>query len=355
MIIYLILLIVIIISNFIIKDEKKKLYFYNFFFIVLTLLSCLRKYTVGADTAQFWDNFLKINSLNFSELFTLRYEKGFILLCKFIQIFSSSPQSLLIVTSIFVNFSVYKFIKKYSKNILFSCLLYLTLNYYFTFICLMRQALAISIVLYGFDYLINRKYFKYLIFVLLASQFHMSALIFLILIPICNFPNNKLILLTIILSFFSLVISKYGFLIITNLVPEYSKYVGSDYSQPSYISGGMYTLTNFCFLLFGFLIPNRLKIFNKIFKDREYVVVSIIISLATIISAASMSISIFNRIFLYFNFFNLIWVPNCLELIANDRVRRNWKILITFFTVLYVIVITYMGWYGVTPYLPFWR
>lgn len=354
MIIYIIVLLIAVLANFLVKDKKKQKYVMYFIFFLLTFLACFRKYTVGADTPQFWDNFLKMLDPQKVEL--MRYEKGFILLCQFIQIFTKNPQFLIIISSLFINVSVFLFIKKHSKNILFSTLLYITLNFYFSFICLMRQGIAIAILLFAMDFLFEKKYIKFSLLVILASQFHFSSIFCLgfLIIPLLK-TNKKIISLTIIASVFCFIISRPLFLFVASNFADYSKYIGSSYAEPSYISAGLYTLTNFLFLLFGFIAPPKEKVKNIVQKDQKYIILSYILAFGTVISAISMGVSIFNRFFIYFNFFCIIWVANCLELIDDLKTKRIWMIILTICTIAYVCVITAMGWYGVLPYQFCWE
>ena len=46
----------------------------------------------------------------------------------------------------------------------------------------MRQSIAVAIIFYAFRYIVSHQFMKYLGFVLLASLFHVSALIFVVLI-----------------------------------------------------------------------------------------------------------------------------------------------------------------------------
>ena len=354
MILYIILLLFVIISNICVKDEKKREKISIAIFLILTFLACFRKYTVGADTPQFWNNFLKM--MDPEKLQNMRYEMGFMWLCQLIQLFTKNPQFLLIITSIFINASVFLFIKKHSKNYLFSTLLYITLNFYFSFICLMRQGIAIAILLYAMDFLFVKKYIKFIVTVLIASLFHSSCVFCLgfLVLPFIR-SNKRIILLTIVASIICFALSRPLFLFVASTFADYSKYINSQYAQPSYISAGLYTLTNFLFLLCGFVIPSKKNVSNIVQKDKKYIILSYILAIGTIISAISMGVSIFNRFFIYFNFFNVIWVANCLELIEDEKQKKIWMIILITCTVAYVCVITAMGWYGVLPYQFCWE
>jgi len=352
--IYIYILIIMVIVNLLkLKpDSKKKIS--RCIFIILVIVSAIRQNTVGKDTLQFWNFFRQIEIYNES-IFSIRTEIGFNLLCKILTYITSEPQILLIATSIFINCMVYRFIEKNSKDTLFSTLLYFTLNHYFSSMNLMRQWIAIAFILLGYEYLKDNKYFKYSFFVLIACLFHMSAVLMFILIPIKKYNKNKnIIMVTITVSILAFILTPVLFNIVVNF-SDYEKYLESDYIGSSYISAGMYTLTNFLFFIFGFIIPNKEKLKEKFDLDSIHKMNSWIIAIATIISVMSIRITIFNRLFLYFNFFNIIWIPNSLEILESKINKDRYKIIIIIFTIFYVMTITSMGWTGIYPYLTFWQ
>ena len=116
MLIYLILIFAILLVFTIFKKKNKALLIS---FVLMTLVASLRKYTVGVDTKQFYKAFLLIiadSSWNYSNF---RYEPGFYYLCKIIGLITSNAQVLIVVTSIFINLSMYKFIKNNSSDYFF--------------------------------------------------------------------------------------------------------------------------------------------------------------------------------------------------------------------------------------------
>ena len=73
-------------------------------------------------------------------------------------------------------------IKKMSPNFTLSVVIFVASFFYFETLNLMRQFVAISILFAAFPFVIENKTWKYLVAVLIAAQFHMSAYIMLPLI-----------------------------------------------------------------------------------------------------------------------------------------------------------------------------
>lgn len=116
-------------------------------------------------------------------------------------------------------------------------------NFYLAYMCFLlnylisasiepviRQLISVTIIIYSLRYLEKKSFFKYLIFVLIAAQFHKSAyiLIFIYFISSINIDIKKLFFL-IIMTY--ILLSRIGVLLefISHIIPkvgEYSGYIG---------------------------------------------------------------------------------------------------------------------------------
>lgn len=76
--------------------------------------------------------------------------------------------------------SLFHMIKKYSSNIYISVIVSIALGSFGFALSALRQVLALSLVIISFKYIEERKPVKFTIFVILASLFHNTALIFLV-------------------------------------------------------------------------------------------------------------------------------------------------------------------------------
>ncbi len=82
-------------------------------------------------------------------------------------------------TQLFMVLGIWSFRKKASPTI--SLLIYLTTFYLRTY-NIMRQALAVAIVFFALQYLLNKQYKKYILYVLIAMLFHTTAITALVLL-----------------------------------------------------------------------------------------------------------------------------------------------------------------------------
>lgn len=335
------------------KIKKRKIIFILFSGILLCWISMFRTESIGIDTMQYYNAFKTIAWLNPSQFSLLRYEYGFIYLCKTLSLISLNPQILIITTSLFINISILRFIYKNSDNIFLSVIFYILLNFFFAYMNIMRQALAISILLWGYEYLKRYKIFSYIIFVIIAMQFHSSAILTLVLIFFKKIKFNRKYLSVVFI--FSLVAFFYGrqlFLFISSFSPRLYEYVGSEYDVVNYFGALLNSLLFFFLFIFGVIIiknENKEVFIDK--KNKDNILVGIM-GLTCVLSILIMKVSIFNRFIPYFSIFVIIWLSNCLEKIRNyrNKIILTSIILVILFIYWIIIMIFRPEWYGVTPY-----
>jgi transmembrane protein EpsG len=144
--------------------------------ILLTLFAGLRNRSVGTDTGNYVYYFETRSEGIFA---TTNIEMGFLLLEAIAGFISSNYWSLLTVIA-FVCATAYTYlIKKVSVNASLSFFLYITLGSYLFFFNGARQGIAGSILAIALVFLIRRKLFWFVFWVLIASLFHRTVLIML--------------------------------------------------------------------------------------------------------------------------------------------------------------------------------
>jgi len=172
----------------------------SFVFFLLTVFLAIR-FKVGNDYEEYFTGFLEISRGNVDRLEGY-YEPGFIL---FYQVFDN-PRLFFAILILISFFCLYKVFCFFGRNHIFvSILLYFSLFLIVYNIHLVRQGVAISIVAYSFIYLYQKKYIYYVLFVLLAANFHKSALIvlpFTFLTMIRFSKNQRYVILLISLVIF---------------------------------------------------------------------------------------------------------------------------------------------------------
>lgn len=339
------------------KTKNKKIYLF-FVFTVLSLIAGLRSENVGIDTKQFTTAFDYISLNPISKISTYRYEYGFSFLCWILGKIFSSHQALIFFTSIFINFSILKFIYKNSENVYLSTLLYIFGNFYFDYMNVMRQAIAIAIILLGFEKLKENKNAIFAVYVFVASMFHSSAIITLILILVKKLRfNKKTIFIVLIFSLVSAIYGRNFFVLLSSFSERLAGYIGSEYDVTNFFGALINAIIYICSLIFGVFIISKNN--KEILYEKKNINNTIlgIISLAVIFSFLIMRVNIFNRFSFYFTIFNIIWLPNTISFLNNakDRLLVNTLIYSLFLTFFITVSLNRPEWTGAIPYRFYWN
>lgn len=354
--IYIVILFIIVLLGITLKpnkDIKRKKIFMVIVFGVITIIAAIRSSSVGVDTEQFCFAFERIKIMTLSNAFNFfRYEKGFIVLCKILSYIGTNNQILIFCSSLIIFPMIGMFIYKNSKDVVLSSILYITLNTYAMHMNVMRQALAISIFILGYELFFKKnKFVKYFIVVVLASLFHQTALIMLILIMLKNRKySGKIYLITNVIAILTFVLAPIVWRIATSLFPTYVGYANTEYINSSYLAGTISAIIVWLILTMGMFFERKN---NE--KDSVYHFCAYIMSILFIIDVLVIRINLFVRLATYFGIFTCIWLPSTLHNIQdkNEKVLMKYIVIVCFSLYWGVLSINRPEWYGVIPYNTF--
>ena len=126
-------------------------------------------------------------------------EPGYTLLNIFISFFTANRYIFILVVTFLIYTLLFVSLKKYADNYAFAVILFMGLWFYFSFTYL-RQVLGATIVWLSIDYIAQRRFWKFLLVVLIAMSVHKSAIIFfpVYFIPMRKFPPGKIIRLMLL-------------------------------------------------------------------------------------------------------------------------------------------------------------
>ena len=126
-----------------------------------------------------------------------KMENGYLILNHLLSLISHSPFILLFTTSIVILSGHYYVIKKYSPIVWLSVLLYYMVAFNQSLFVL-RQQMAMSMVLFTFPFIIEQKLKPFIIIIALTFTIHMTALVFVPLYFIYPLKSKKVILLSLL-------------------------------------------------------------------------------------------------------------------------------------------------------------
>ncbi len=156
---------------------KFKTLFIVFFILSLlpqTLVSGLR-YGIGTDYFYtYYPNFINI----FIDDYTYS-EKPFVWLNMFLRLMTDNPVWLFLLMALLFTLFTELTIIKISDNWIVSTFLVFGCSFFFVSLNQSRQMVGMAIAMYGMTFILDKKFLKFLIFILLASCFHLSCLIYL--------------------------------------------------------------------------------------------------------------------------------------------------------------------------------
>lgn len=333
------------------RTNQRKIYFLIIIFSLLAIISSIRADSVGVDTLQYVRAYKGIRFLDWNEFDALWYEWGFSALCKLLNYITENPQLLIFITSIFIMISVAIFIYKNSPDVVLSSFLFITLNQYFYYMNIMRQAIAIAIILFVYEFLKKDKYILYSCGVLLATLFHQSAVICLVFILFKKLKYTKKSMLLVFCSCIG------GFLfwrelynLFVGILNKYEDYINGIFGVSNYFGAVLEATVSLSILIVGLLLLLR-----KMEKNNRISCLAWIISAAVFSTILTIRVNIFNRVTPYFFIFTIIWIAEAIKSIKDPKERLLYKYFIGVATIAYCLIILYFRpeWTGVVPYRVF--
>lgn len=326
---------------------------------VLWLTVGLRNISLGLiDTKEVYIKHYKEIYYNGLSVVSNEKDKLFYYITYFIiKITGYNPMVYLLIMAMPYIFSVGILINKYSKNIFLSFIIFMSIHYYEISFTLMRQVIAMAILLFSFDALKDKKLIKFILIVLLASLFHQMALVFLLAYPVSllNEKNKKKFIIIIILSFIISIFLPSNVKKLANNFfdgnDRFSKYTTSTYSMTTNL------ILFFMCLLFTlvgmFYIRKQKKEEKKSNSDVDNLLLLMSI-LASSFAPFTTIIREFSRITYFFGIYNICILPNALNYEKNNNVK---------YILYYVSTIIFISYFllnmgleaNIIPYKFYWQ
>lgn len=329
------------------RDHKK---FYCILLgLIYFLIAALRGRYVGGDTDIYVSTFqyLSTRSYAVAEVFAdAGRDPFFYAFISFLGKIWCNYTFLFTVVALMFTVSVTNFIYKYSDDPFLSWVFMLAFNLYQFTLTAMRQTIAISFVLFAFSYFLEKKWFKSVIFIMIASLFHLSALCALLVFVFCKVKVNKKILYA---SFIPLIVIYLFKSRIATLFLSVFKEEGREYAVENKGEG----LTMLLVITFIYVACMVLISKEKLEQSPVLQKLFVISFLALIFEVMVPTQSIFFRFAFYFLFAMAVLLPN---VINNCIVKEKNVVYAVLFLILSIQYIFFtMGSCYITPYYTFWQ
>ena len=313
--IILIFLSYILINSLDLSEKTKKQAFLIFVGLLLVLLAALRHQSVGTDTSDYWHDYEIGRYATFKEAFTEWGEnKAYYWLNG---IFSNAGLPIQVWFGFLGVASVgpvFYLIYKYAENPLFSVILYLSVGTYAFTLAGLKQALAIALLIFAFIQVINKKTLAFLILVVLATFFHQTSIVFLVVYPLAKIKSLKI--QTLIYSLMTL-LAFFNAIPIIRVVLEL---LDNEHYEGYLNEGAQYSLVSF-FIQLLMLLVCLLYAPNSKMEPHTKAAFFTMAFLGIAMQAYASSFATMFRISVYFNSGALILMPNALRSEPNSHHR----------------------------------
>lgn len=355
MLIYILYVIVFLFMLFIYKKDKNIL----IPILLLLVLNAFRGYSVGTDYAGYYNSYRShLNTFFFDDLnintfiINIGSNKANELGWGFLNYFGDKNNIAFYSINFFaisvILYFIYGTIRNQSPHFFFSLYLYLTLYLFFPSFNIIRQSIAIAIFAYSIRYINGNRPFIYLLFCLLASLFHSSALLLPLLYFLKYIKINSIYCIILLLFSFIIPIMQWDkyiiiFLFDTDKFLLYSQYANMKIHGNNEMGSIM--------IMFLFVIQTlifiycclRLKGSNNIYMTLWFIGIFIL--------NITMNYSWLFRISGYFLIAQIIAMP--LVVYGNKmdvkQTKKSYFIIVGYSLVLYLCKL-YIGSDGVVPY-----
>lgn len=208
---YIILIMYLILYRFMffpkkdLNKKRKKMYIIGAL-IPIFIIAGFRGAGVGADTQSYIRIFEAAKSAHFLEVYSdySRLEYGYKYFVYFLASYFSHPQWQFIFVAFFSCIGIGYFVYQNAREPFLAILFFITLGFFDFTLSGLRQTIAITVTLFLFPLIKDRKLFWFLVGIFIAALFHKSALFFIPAYFIANNPVKKKTVIVYFLSFFVL-------------------------------------------------------------------------------------------------------------------------------------------------------
>jgi len=320
----------VIITYFSVKMQKK--WGLEAAFLLIALFSAIR-YEYGNDYTSYREIFEFYANLTFNDviLYTDK-EFGWSILCWFL---GKLPfQVLVALLSFSGSYVFYWFIKnnvKKDKWWLSVFIYYFTPIFFLVQLSMLRQTLAITIVLLAIPYVLKKRIITSILFVLFATIFHTSAIVFLPFVLIGYLPENRFKMFWVIIAGLSVFtyLSRDVMAVLLNFVfqtnnniESYSNYTVDNGSEVAKLGFG--SLVNTIYIIISLILIAK--------QEYKIAIMALLLS-ASLLSLPFVEIGVnIRRIGYYFDVFMIVVYPMTIQSINNKLLSNFLQFFLIVFT-----------------------
>lgn len=319
------------------------------FFIILFIILILRSESTGIDLENYKYYFNLIAESGWNRIFSFNLEPGYVLLNKLTSVIFNDFRFFMIIVAAITVFPMMSIYRKNTRNAGIEIVIFINMSTFIMMFSGLRQAIAISLGLVALSYAQERKLVKFILIILFAMTFHLSAFMLFFIYPIYHHKLRKqslwIIVPAIVLIF---IFNRQIFTLLTMLLP-------SAYSDATLSFSNAFTMIILLviFVAYSFIIPDEGSL-DKTGKGlRNLLLFSLVLQLFAPVHNTAMRM----------NYYYLVFIPLLLPRVMESR-KDRWAnitelskfVILLFFTVyFFYYAYTSTGSLHVFPYHFFWE
>lgn len=332
--------------------------------LVLVAIMTLR-YGIGYDYNSYKEIFATVGATPMSEVVAAHQtELGFYIFTKLVSMVTAEYHVFLLICNIIMVGCVFWVIYRYSASWWISALLYLTLQFMPHSMNLLRQSIAASILFAGWGFLKKGKLVPYMLVVLLACTFHISAFIMIPAYFLLRLPYNRKVLT---IYGCGILVAYIAFTPLLNfattyIFPQYAQYIDSSL----YAAGNSFT---FVYVPLACFVGAAMAAKALIARDKSNSILIYSMMFTAVFYLFMTRMYIAERFSIYFFMFAMVLMPEIIATLTPEplqakattsmKIERKKQlqnkqvvmILVVFGTIGYMMFAAVTGFHKAYPYV----
>lgn len=351
---YILFIIPMVIQHITIKGininyEKRNKIALGIFFSLLTVMIMLRHNSVGSDTQNYIYFFEKCSALDWDRLRRETVEVGYLYFNKGVSLVTHNTQMFLAILAITISGLIYPTYKRLCIDTSLTIAIFAVMSTFVMMFSGMRQMLAIGIGFVAYDFARNKRIVPFIAAVIIATLFHASAFMLILMYPAYHARVTKnwlyLIIPLLILIF---IFNEPIFIVLSLVIEQYTRFDASITETDAYMMLILFS----AFTVFAFIIPDESKLDDETIGLRNFLLIALVVQMFAPLHTLAMRMS----------YYYIIFIPLLLPKIIEYR-SKKWsqiaimgrRIMILFFLLYFFMNASRGGNLHVFPYHFFWE
>ncbi|MBR4657473.1 MAG: EpsG family protein [Oscillospiraceae bacterium] len=322
--IYAWLVALVLITAFLLRGNREgnKVYVIVACLLLFAVFGLRNTYYIGGDsTSSYLHSWQQLASTSWGDVMNWGpFNEGFYLTEKlFFDLFNGDYQLFISILSAFVTICFGHVIYKYSPNPVQSILYHFGLLLFVFHFSALKQSSAMAILMLAFDSVIERKPFRFMLTVLIASQFHFPAMVFLAAYPLSLMKPDRSFLLLLLLTL------GLTYLLREQILTLMLRFYDDNEISTTITDGVQFLRTKSLIMLVIVVVAVLLR--KPRAEDRTYCTLLEFMGVAVIFQTFCGYNNIFERLADYYFQFSIIFIPMVFDKNADREPLFGWRLM----------------------------